>query len=138
MKSPLPLLLFPLLLAFPPAGANAEGTLAGAFNNRRVLLVGIDGVRSDAMQAADTPNMDALSAVGAVSYDAFAGGIPGTATQQITSSGTGWSSILTGTWTNRHGVTSNSFSGDNYENYPHFFRRIKEANSAACTASIVQ
>ncbi len=131
-------LLFPLLFAFPTSPAKAEGTLAGAFNNHRVLLIGIDGVRSDAMQAADTPAMDALIATGAVSYDAFAGGIPGTATQQVTSSGTGWSSILTGTWTNKHGVTSNDFSGDNYEDYPHFFRRIKEVNSAACTASIVQ
>ena len=138
MNSPLPLLLFPLLFSYFTSPANAEGTLAGAFDNRRVLLIGIDGVRSDAMQAADTPHMDALIAVGAVSYDAFAGGIPGTATQQITSSGPGWSSILTGTWTNKHGVTSNSFSGDNYEDYPHFFRRVKEVNSAACTASIVQ
>ncbi|MCP4743527.1 MAG: alkaline phosphatase family protein, partial [Actinomycetales bacterium] len=137
MKSPLPLLLFPLLFAFFTPAANAEGTLAGAFGNRRVLLIGIDGVRSDAMQAADTPHMDALSSVGAVSYDAFAGGIPGTATQQVTSSGPGWSSILTGTWTNRHGVTNNSFSGDNYENYPHFFRLFNEVNSAACSASIV-
>ena len=138
MKPSIPLLLGLLLLVYSTPLANGDGTLSGAFNNRRVLLIGIDGVRSDAMQAANTPSMDALSAAGAVSYDAFAGGIPGTDTQQVTSSGTGWSSILTGTWTNKHGVTSNSFSGDNYENYPHFFRRIKETNAAACTASIVQ
>ncbi|MEE3179068.1 MAG: hypothetical protein VX317_05240, partial [Verrucomicrobiota bacterium] len=65
MKFPLPLFLFPLLFAFFTPAANAEGTLAGAFGNRRVLLIGIDGVRSDAMQAADTPHMDALIAVGA-------------------------------------------------------------------------
>ncbi|MFP6874495.1 MAG: LamG-like jellyroll fold domain-containing protein, partial [Verrucomicrobiales bacterium] len=138
MKTPLPPLLFPLLFTFSTSPVNAEGTLDGAFDNHRVLLIGIDGVRSDAMQAADTPNMDVLSAAGAVSYDAFAGGIPGTATQQVTSSGPGWSSILAGVWTNKHGVTSNSFSGDNYEDYPHFFRRVKEVNAAACTASIVQ
>ena len=37
MKSPLPLLLFPLLFAFFALPANAEGTLAGAFDNRRVM-----------------------------------------------------------------------------------------------------
>lgn len=107
------------------------------FGGRRVLFVGIDGVRPDALQVASTPNMDALAANGVITYNAFAGGVLGTATQQVTYSGPGWSSLLTGVWTNKHGVTNNSFTGQNFQNYPHFFRRVKEEVPTAFVSSIV-
>ncbi len=108
------------------------------FGGRRVLVVGIDGVRPDALQAANTPNMDALAANGAITYDAYAGGVLGTPTQQATSSGPGWSSILTGVWVDKHNVPNNSFSSPDYANYPHFFTLIKQGYPDALLASIVQ
>jgi predicted AlkP superfamily pyrophosphatase or phosphodiesterase len=107
------------------------------FGNRHVLVIGIDGVRPDALQAAATPNIDGLITNGSVSYQAFAGGELGTPSQQPTVSGPGWSSILTGVWVDKHHVKGNKFEEPNYDNYPHFFKRIKEANPHAYLSSIV-
>ncbi|MEM7138576.1 MAG: hypothetical protein AAF500_18490, partial [Myxococcota bacterium] len=49
---------------------------------RQVIVIGIDGLGSDALQAASTPNLDALIASGTASMAAFAGGVPGTPTEQ--------------------------------------------------------
>lgn len=96
----------------------------------KVLLIGIDGVRPDALLAANTPILDSLASTGSYSYDALNEG--------ITISGPGWSSLLTGVWPEKHGVSDNSFSGSNYLNYPHLFKRIEEYNSALHTVSIAQ
>lgn len=104
---------------------------------KHVIVFGIDGVRSDGLKAASTPYIDALIAGGAVTYTAFAGGIKDTPSQQATSSGPGWSSILTGVWVDKHKVVDNSFNGANYAQYPHFFKRIKEVVPDAFLSSIV-
>ena len=114
------------------SGANND------FGGRRVLFIGIDGCRPDALSAATTPNIDALMANGVITYDAYAGGELGGVTQQATWSGPGWSSLLTGVWRNKHGVNSNNFSSNNFINYPHFCRRIKEKVPTAYVSSIVQ
>lgn len=93
---------------------------------KHALVVGIDGLRPDALQEASTPNMDSLIAEGAVTYDAFAGGELGTATEQRTFSGPGWSSNLTGVWTDKHGVVDNNIDVVRIDEFPHFFRRIRE------------
>lgn len=104
---------------------------------KHALVIGLDGVRSDALTQASTPNIDALIAAGAVSHDAFAGGELGTATEQRTLSGPGWSSILTGVWTNKHGVRDNDFQGSRFDEYPHFFRRIRDEMPDAYLSSFV-
>ncbi len=128
-----------LSLAFlVPASLTArDGSAEGAFGNKRALIIGIDGLRPDALQAGDTPNLDALIAAGAVSYDGYSGGELGTPTQQTTMSGPGWAAILTGVWKNKHGIKDNSFNGKKLDAYPHFYRRISEVNPAAALASIV-
>jgi len=40
-------------------------------------------------------------------------------------SGPGWSSLLTGVWPDKHGVTDNSFRGKRYDEYPDFLTRIE-------------
>jgi len=89
-----------------------------ASQNRKVLVIGIDGCRSDALQQANTPNMDGLIANGLFTYDAWHLG--------ITVSGPSWSTIMTGVWWNKHGVTSNSYTGSNFNDYPYFPKRAKE------------
>jgi arylsulfatase A-like enzyme len=59
-------------------------------------------------------------------------------TGDITISGPGWTSMLTGVWREKHGVRDNKFEGANLKAYPHFFRRLKDARPSACTVSIVQ
>ena len=54
-----------------------------------------------------------------------------------TISGPGWSSILTGVWADKHGVLDNDFKVKHYDQYPHFFARLKEKQPDAYTVSIV-
>ncbi|NNE56280.1 MAG: DUF4983 domain-containing protein [Flavobacteriales bacterium] len=97
---------------------------------RKFLLIGIDGLRPDALQAAETPALDALIANSTYSFDAL--------TQFPTYSGPGWSSMLTGVWSPKHGVMDNSFVGSNYADYPHFFSLLKEADPSLYLASVTQ
>ena len=94
----------------------------------RVLLIGIDGVRSDALTSANTPNLDALMSEGVYSPDAL--------NDDITISGPGWSDILCGVRSDKHLVVDNSFSGSNYIDYPSMFKRIEVAYSDVNTVSI--
>ncbi len=97
---------------------------------KKVLIIGIDGCRPDALTKANTPNLDALMANGTYSLDARNSG--------ITSSGPGWSAMLTGVWEDKHKVVDNSFTGNNFNKYPHFFKRIKEAYPSGRTVSVSQ
>lgn len=105
--------------------------------SRHVLVVGIDGLRSDGLEAADTPNIDAIAADGTTTMYAYAGGEQGTETEQPTLSGPGWATVLTGVYANRHGVTDNEFGGLNIDEYPHFFQRIREVDPQARLSSFV-
>lgn len=86
--------------------------------NRKVLIIGIDGCRPDALVTASTPNLDALMANGTFSLDAR--------NTRTTYSGPAWASILTGVWEEKHGVTDNSFNGSKFNRYPHVFKFIKD------------
>ncbi len=85
---------------------------------RKVLVIGVDGCRSDALQQAVTPNIDSLVAKGFYSYNSWH--------CDITVSGPSWSSIMCGVYHNKHGVTGNSYSNSNYNVYPYFPKRAKE------------
>lgn len=121
-----------LCAALSPA---AVSPLHAAEPLRKVLFIGIDGCRFDAIEAANTPNLDALMADGCYSDHCL---ILGDRYQKNdTVSGPGWSSILTGVWADKHGVHDNDFKGKNYKEYPHIFARLKEVHPDAYTASIV-
>ena len=100
------------------------------FAQSKVLLIGIDGVQFEKLQAANTPNLDQLNI-----SKAYTGGIEGTATQQKTSSGPGWSTILTGVWVNKHRIAANEDGLANPE-FPSLFKRIRDAKPNAYIASI--
>ncbi|MCH8273587.1 MAG: alkaline phosphatase family protein [Armatimonadetes bacterium] len=95
---------------------------------KKVLIIGLDGVRPDALLVAKAPNLLRLIEEGAFSDKAQTGEVP--------VSGPGWSSLLTGVWMEKHGVRDNSFNNKKYDRYPHFFKRVKEAMPDAMTASI--
>ena len=97
---------------------------------RKVLIIGIDGTRQDALQAASTPAIDALISNATYTYDGL--------TQFPTYSGPGWTSMLTGVWSDKHGVTDNSFIGENLNEYPHLFELVKLAQPDAYCASVCQ
>jgi predicted AlkP superfamily pyrophosphatase or phosphodiesterase len=121
-------LLVPLLFAVTLSLAEEPKT-------KKVLFIGLDGTRFDAIEKATTPNLDALMKDGIYSDTCL---ILGDRYQKNdTISGPGWSSILTGVWADKHGVHDNSFLGSHYKDFPHFFARLKEVRPDAKTASYV-
>jgi predicted AlkP superfamily pyrophosphatase or phosphodiesterase len=83
----------------------------------KVLLIGLDGVRVDRLMAVNTPSIDALVANGTFSTAAQ--------TRMPTVSGPGWSSMVTGVWSDKHGVLGNNFSANDYDRYPDFLARLE-------------
>lgn len=114
-----------ILLLFISCALFAQET-----RTNKVLIIGIDGCRPDALLAAHTPHIDRLCENGTYSWDAL--------NDRITVSGPGWSSMLTGVWPNKHGVTDNLFTGRNYEEYPPLFQRIEAYNPDLETICISQ
>ncbi len=131
-----------LLLLLIPLQLHAHGPgKEGAFEGKRVLFIGIDGCRADALVAAMergvAPQMKMLSEDenGLLTRQMYAGGEIGTPTHQPTVSGPGWTSLLTGVWMDKHGVKDNRFIGGRFQSYAHFMRRIKETRAEAFCAS---
>ena len=54
-------------------------------------------------------------------------------TRMPTMSGPGWSSMLTGVWSNKHGVLNNIFTHKNYEKYPDLLTRLERINPSFST-----
>lgn len=106
----------------------AQAPLALAEPRGKVLLIGIDGTRPDALLNANTPNFDALKPGGAYTGNAITG--------NISFSGPGWSSMLTGVWCDKHGVLSNEFINPNFDEYPSVVSRIETVNPEYRTVSI--
>lgn len=96
--------------------------------NNKVLLIGIDGCRPDALVTANAPHLQGLLDHAVYSLDAL--------THYPTWSGAGWSSMLTGVWEDKHGVLDNTFAGSHYDLYPHFFDRIEAFNPNLKTYSV--
>lgn len=95
---------------------------------KKVLMIGVDGLRPDALLQAATPNIDALVAEGAYSFSARTG--------KHTVTGPGWSNIFTGVWEEKHGVKDNTFQGANYRQYPTLFTRIEDYNPELNTSVV--
>jgi predicted AlkP superfamily pyrophosphatase or phosphodiesterase len=103
---------------------------------KKVLLIGIDGCRPDAIEAAkEATNLHTLVREGAFSDAADVLG--DRKTEADTSTGPGWSTALTGVWADKHGVTDNTFRKHNLKQYPSFFTRLREVRPQAKTAALV-
>ena len=100
---------------------------------KKVLVIGIDGCRFDAVKQANAPHLDKLMNAGAVAQPTRI--FPARYREADTISGPGWSNILCGVWADKHRVMDNEFTAPNYEEFPHFFTRLKEAKPDAVTAS---
>ncbi|MCA9552398.1 MAG: alkaline phosphatase family protein [Myxococcales bacterium] len=105
-------------VAHPPTGPRV----------RRVLMVGIDGLRPDALEAAATPNLDRLRAAGWYSLEALG--------EDVSKSGPNWASLFTGVHRARHGVDSNRFLGHRLAQHPDLFARVEAADPGRVTALV--
>ena len=91
--------------------ASPNGSLSGSGGGKKVIFIGMDGVRPDALALANTPNLDYLIANGA--YDGNA------TTNSATFSGPGFADITTGVTVYKHGVNSNTYDPSfNFKNWP--------------------
>jgi len=96
---------------------------------KKVLLIGLDGVRVDVLAQAHTPHIDALIAQGTFSDTAY--------TRMPTVSGPGWSSMTIGVWADKHGVMGNDFSDNDYATHPDFLTRLEQIDPAFNTLAVM-
>ncbi|MEV4946049.1 alkaline phosphatase family protein [Streptomyces sp. NPDC053755] len=107
--------------ATAPAAAAAVPTLPPGTSKDKVLVVGMDGLRYDRIDAANAPTMKSLMANGTYGLSLLYAN-----PMAATSSGPGWSTISTGVWPDKHGVRDNTFAGKNYGTYPGFLARLHQ------------
>ncbi|WP_406446224.1 alkaline phosphatase family protein [Streptomyces sp. NBC_00631] len=125
----------------------------------RVLVVGMDGLRPDRLplprpSAGGTPGPLRSPSHAPVLHGLLTSGAHGTSllpygeadgqaeggpstSMAYTDSGPGWSSVLTGVWPDRHGVTGNDFHGADYARHPDFLTRAVAARPGLRTATVV-
>ncbi|MEW1612503.1 MULTISPECIES: HAD-IA family hydrolase [unclassified Streptomyces] len=84
---------------------------------RRVLVVGIDGVRLDTLARVPTPHLDTVADAGFLAPVTVAESTP-------TMSGPCWATITTGVRVTKHAVWSNDLSGHRLGVFPDFTTRL--------------
>ena len=119
-------------LTFTALAAPAADT--PTLKTHKALLIGVDGMQYEKLQQAiqqgKAPTIARLHL-----YKSYTGGVLGTSTQQPTVSGPGWTTILTGSWVDRHQVNANDEALRNQA--PSLFKQLKLAFPDRKTASIV-
>lgn len=98
---------------------------------RWVLIIGIDGLRSDAMQQSISPFLYGLSQSPGVYFT------DQNSIEDLTFSGPNWGSLVTGVHWCKHGVEDNDYSDNNLDQTPHFFKLVEEAKAELQTISYV-
>ena len=111
----------------------------------KALVIGIDGLAPYSLVHSDLPNIRQLidgsfasGYVGNFTPHAYSGGDLNTVREQATVSGPGWSSILTGVWKDKHGVTNNGFGGRDFENHPTWLETLEEQVPNFYSASVAR
>ena len=94
----------------------------------KALFVGIDGVRGDGVSGSATPHLDQLMGEGAWTLEAS------TQMEAQTVSGPGWSSMLTGVDSDKHGILANG-GWENFDReYPTLIGRAHSLGLPTATA----
>lgn len=107
---------------FTPTGVWSQKT-------KKVLVIGIDGCRSDALMAADASFIKGLFSTSTYALDGQ--------TTTPTMSAVGWSNMNTGVWPTKHNImnSSNDFSPNNFAQWPDFFTYLENSNPSLVTAA---
>ncbi len=109
-----------ILVEIPVSVSALVSPLENVTIQKRALVIGVDGLDGEEMYNADIPTLNLLQEGGLWTRDAR------TQLSGDTSSGPGWTSILTGVEVTDHWVTSNGgYSGRNPD-YPTFVSILKE------------
>lgn len=105
-------------------------TAGVSLKNRKVLYLIIDGARGRAIRAVNAPNLTQIIKRSIYSYD----GLTDFNKNSMTNAD-GWSTMLTGVSSAKHGVSTEDFSGNHFAQYPTLFTRMKANNPALRSAS---
>ncbi|MFE0104092.1 alkaline phosphatase family protein [Streptomyces sp. NPDC059009] len=88
----------------------------------KVLVIGLDGTLLGRVKDAAAPTLKGLMAAGLTAPSSiYANPLA------PTSSGPGWSTLITGVWPDKHKVVNNEFTGHNLAQYPDFLTRVERA-----------
>mmetsp|Transcript_28957 Transcript_28957/g.43737 ORF Transcript_28957/g.43737 Transcript_28957/m.43737 type:complete len:611 (+) Transcript_28957:85-1917(+) len=110
---------------------NIDSTTTTSWSNKRVLLIGVDGLRADAAAMLPLPNLHRLQQLGTHS---FWSKVQSTASAV---SGPGWASLLTGVEPNRHNVDGGG-NGDLQDiSYDTVLKRVKDTFDGTTVAASV-
>lgn len=90
---------------------------------KKSIVVIVDGIPADLIERTLTPNIDAISNVGGYTR-AYMGGERGGYSETPTISAVCYTSMITGTWGNKHNVWNNDLTAPNY-NYPTFYKLMR-------------
>ncbi|WP_374375081.1 Ig-like domain-containing protein [Dongia sp.] len=102
---------------------------------QKAIFIGIDGMQLEQLMLLGLQG-EAEEILGLDIVEGYAGGNRGTASEQSTSSGPGWSTLLSGVWDDQHGVSSNN-NQPIASDVTSIFEYINNASPNATMASIV-
>lgn len=109
----------------------SSGLKAQTAKTKKILVIGVDGIISTAIDYAATPGIDKLTADATYSMNGYSG-VPAYGSS-------GWSTLLTGVSGDKHGVANNkSYAGNKFTQYPSVVSRIKTGASSIVVASVVR
>ncbi len=97
-------------------------------SKQKVLFIGLDGCRTDALLQADAPAFTSLMEHAYVNLHCDRG--------PYTESAPGWSTLLHGVYPAKHGVTTNDVPDLNYGKYHDLFYYMRQFNSGFSLAEV--
>lgn len=100
-------------------------TVIGQVSTKKAIYIIMDGIPTDIIHKASTPNLDRIENEG-VFLNSYVGGERGGYSQTPTISANGYAALVTGTWAHKNNVWDNSLTAPNY-NYPSLFKLYKDA-----------
>lgn len=102
---------------------------------RKVLVIGIDGCRADAIDYSQAKHLKVLIKEGAFTDKTDVLGDRETTAD--TATGPGWSTAMTGVFPDKHAVKDNTFRGHALTDYPNFLRRYKAVRPEAAVVALI-
>lgn len=106
-------------------GVIALNSLSASAQQKKTVFIVVDGVPTDMIYNAHTPNLDRIRENG-VFLESYVGGVRGGYSETPTISSNGYATHVTGTWVHKHNVWGNGIEDPNYH-YASMFRLFKDS-----------